>query len=55
MKKEKWPCSENSIIAYDFTDPAQPFYYNSSHPEDRRLKNCPSKLDIPKIEKSNDN
>ena len=61
LKKEKSP--DKDIITYHLTDPRQPLPYRPwrdskgpalYHPH-RILEDCPSKLVIPKIEKSNDN
>ena len=68
LKKEKHP--DKDIITYHLTDPRQPSPYRPwrenrgpspylPHAEKRIQENCPSKsgskLDIPEIEKSNDN
>ena len=57
LKKEKRP--DKDIITYNLTQPVTPFRYNSPskyyNPKYKKQDNCPSMLDIPKIEKSNDN
>ena len=57
LKKEKQP--DKDIITYNLTQPVTPFRYNSPskyyNPKYKKQDNCPSILDIPKIERSNDN
>ena len=57
LKKEKRP--DKDIIAYNLTEPVTPYQYNSPSkydiPKYTIQDNCPSILDIPKIERSNDN
>ena len=56
LKKEKQP--DKDIITYNLTEPVTPFKYNGIphyDPKYEKQVNCPSTLDIPKIERSNDN
>ena len=56
LKKEKQP--DKDIITYNLTEPVTPFKYNGMKhydPKYEKQVNCPSKLDIPKIERSDDN
>ena len=57
LKKEKQP--DKDIITYNLTEPVTPHQYNSPSkydiPKYTIQDNCPSILNIPKIERSNDN
>ena len=57
LKKEKLP--DRDVISYNLTKPVTTYQYNSPskyyNPKYKKQDNCPSILDIPKIERSNVN